>query len=253
MRWLGAALVVVAAATMIAGVADLPVHGTPDAPIHRHVGAHYLEHGVAETGMRNMVTAVLLVYRGFDTFLEVVVIFTALVAVLALPRGAAESGPARVVSTAGSTGATASDTDAVGTQRADVPVSPVVFFVVRLLAPFIAIFALASLYRGHITPGGGFQSAAIFGALFIALALVFGRERVARLVPVPARVWLQAVGPVLFALVAFVGWCLTGAFLGYPAEAAAHAVREAMVVTLEVGIAVGGAVILAQLFMVMEG
>ena len=253
MRWRGVALVLVAGATMIAGVADLPVHGTPDAPIHRHVGARYLEHGVAETGMSNMVTAVLLVYRGFDTFLEVVVIFTALVAVLALPRGAANAGSGSLTSTSGTALAAGPEGEPGGSERHDVPVSPVVFFVVRLLAPFIAIFALASLYRGHITPGGGFQSAAIFGALFIALALVFGRERVARLVPVGARVWLQALGPVLFALIGFVGWRLTGAFLGYPAEESAHAVREAMVVTLEVGIAVGGAVILAQLFMAMEG
>jgi hypothetical protein len=81
---------------------------------------------------------------------------------------------------------------------------------------------------------------------------VLGRERVARLVPLGARVWLQALGPLLFALVAFVGWLLTGAFLGYPPDAA-DALREAMVVTLEVGIAVGGAVILAQLFLAMEG
>jgi multicomponent Na+:H+ antiporter subunit B len=102
--------------------------------------------------------------------------------------------------------------------------------VVRLLAPFIAMFALASLYRGHVTPGGGFQSAAIAGALMIALGLVFGREHAARLVPYGARAWLQAVGPLTFAVVALLGWRLTGAFLGYPAEEAAHAVREAMVV-----------------------
>jgi multicomponent Na+:H+ antiporter subunit B len=238
MRWFGLTLVLVAAATMLAGVADLPPPGDAEAPIHTHVGARYVARGSAETGLPNLVTAVLLVYRGFDTFLEVVVIFTALVAVLALPRGAAgdrETAPA-----------------SLGAAPVRVPVSPVVFFVVRLLAPFIAMFALASLYRGHLTPGGGFQSAAIFGALFIALALVLGRERVARLVPLGARVYLQALGPLLFVLVGFVGYLLTGAFLGYPAAAAAHALREAMVVTLEVGIAVGGAVILAQLFLVME-
>jgi multicomponent Na+:H+ antiporter subunit B len=248
-RWLGLALVLVAAATVMLGVADLPPHGSPDAPVHTHVGARYLERGVAETGMRNLVTAVLLVYRGFDTLLEVVVIFSALVAVLALPRGQAarpgdrDDRPSVASLTRKGPGATAHA----------IPVSPVVTFVVHLLGPFIAVFALASLYRGHVSPGGGFQSAAIFGALFIALALVEGRARVARLVPLGARVWLQALGPLMFAFVGLVGWVLTGAFLGYPADAASYVLREAMVVTVELGIAVGGAVILAQLFMAMEG
>ena len=247
MRWLGLALVVVAAATLMLGVADLPPHGAHDAPVHTHVGARYLERGVAETGMRNLVTAVLLVYRGFDTFLEVVVIFSALVAVVALPRGRAAR------SRDGDDQPPAALLTREGPAQERISVSPVVAFVVQLLGPFIAVFALASLYRGHVSPGGGFQSAAIFGALFIALALVQGRERAARLVPRGARVWLQALGPLSFALIGGVGSVLTGAFLGYPAEAAAYALREAMVVAVEIGIAVGGAVILAQLFMAMEG
>ncbi|MFU8889460.1 MAG: hydrogen gas-evolving membrane-bound hydrogenase subunit E, partial [Trueperaceae bacterium] len=82
-------LVLLVALPLVAGVATLPPHDAPDAPIHTQVGARYLERGVAETGMKNLVTAVLLNYRGFDTFIEVVVIFTALAAVLALPKGSA--------------------------------------------------------------------------------------------------------------------------------------------------------------------
>lgn len=239
MRAFALALVLVVALTLVVGVSALPPHGDPSGPVHTHVGAHYIEHGVRDTGLRNLVTAVLLNYRGFDTFLEVVVLFTALVAVLALPSATRPRRPGAL--------------DDDGGERADaVPVSPVVFFVVRLLAPFIAVFALASLYRGHVTPGGGFQSAAIAGALMIALGLVFGRERAARLVPYGARGWLQALGPLGFALVALLGWRLTGVFLGFPADEAAYALREAMVVSLEVGIAVGGAVVLAQLFMALD-
>jgi multicomponent Na+:H+ antiporter subunit B len=231
MRGVGALLVAITALVLVIGVAGLPPHTDLASPAHGHVGERYLLRGVEETGLRNLVTATLLVYRGFDTFLEVVVIVTALLAVTALPRSTLQR---RAPDAAAAT-----------------PVSPVVFFVVRLLAPFIAVFALASLYGGHVTPGGGFQSAAILGALFIALALVLGSERAERSVPRGARPWLQAAGPLAFALVAFVGWRLTGAFLGYPAHA--EGLREAMVVTLEVAIAVGGAVVLAQLFLALEG
>lgn len=235
MRGIGAVLVVVTALVLVVGVAGLPPHTDLSAPAHGHVGEHYLRYGVEETGLRNLVTATLLVYRGFDTFLEVVVIVTALLAVTALPRNGA--------------GATRSPATAAAAET--VPVSPVVFFVVRLLAPFIAVFALASLYGGHVTPGGGFQSAAILGALFIALALVLGRQRAEASLPRGARPWLQAVAPLTFAVVALIGWRLTGAFLGMPADA--YALREALVVALEVGIAVGGAVVLAQLFLALEG
>jgi multicomponent Na+:H+ antiporter subunit B len=234
----------------------LPRHGSPEAPVHTHVGARYVERGYDETGMPNAVTAVLLNYRAFDTFLEVVVIFTALLGVLALSAGASAGrgdGPPARAPAAGCRG-----TGAVpGTERAaaadHIPVSPVVSFVVRLLAPLIATFAVATLYGGHVSPGGGFQSAAVAGALFIAVALVLGNARASQLVPMRGRTLLQAAAPLSFALVALLGWRLTGAFLGYPADAAGAGLREAMVLTVEIGIAVGGGVILARLFLSMEG
>ena len=260
MRGLGLALVLVAAFTIVLGIGGLPPRLDPEGPVHTHVGARYAERGLEETGLRNLVAAVLLVYRGFDTFLEVVVIFTALVAVLALPSGviggtswrepdAETSEPDAETSESGDRRAAA----VVDRPDTGVPVSNVVGFVVRLLAPFIAVFAAALLYRGHVTPGGGFQAAAIFGALFIALGLVLGRAKADRLVPRGVRPYLQAMGPLAFALVGLLGWCLTGAFLGYPSEASAYVLREAMVVAVEVGIAVGGAVILARLFQALEG
>jgi multicomponent Na+:H+ antiporter subunit B len=192
---------------------------------------------------------VLLNYRGFDTFVEVVVIFTSLVAVLALPRGAAA--PASAAADPGGVSSAAATTVPVRpVPLARVPVSPVVSFVVRLLAPFLAIFGLAMLFRGHVTPGGGFQAAAVFGAVFIALMLVMGRASAERWLASGGRPWLESVAPLAFALVAWFGWRLTGAFLGYPIGD--HAVQEGMVFVLEVGIAVGGGVILARLYLAME-
>ena len=242
-------LVLLVALPLVAGVATLPPHDAPDAPIHTQVGALYLERGVAETGMQNLVTAVLLNYRGFDTFIEVVVIFTALAAVLALPKGSAPMSPSDASPSSGAGAARAREEEDPEV-ASDVPVSPVVRFVVRLLAPFIAMFAVAMLFRGHITPGGGFQAAAVFAAVFIALGLALGQERAARLVPVDWRPWLQGVAPLAFALVAWIGWRLTGAFLGYPMDD--HTAQEAMGFVLEVAIAVGGGVILARVFLEME-
>ena len=80
---------VVAAATgaaLVYGSLDLPGFSDPAAPIHQHVAPRYLQEGMRETGVPNIVTAVLASYRGYDTFGEVMVVFTAGVGVIVLLR-----------------------------------------------------------------------------------------------------------------------------------------------------------------------
>lgn len=58
-------------------VHDFPAWGDPESPPSRHVSPRYLHEGYRETGAPNIVTAVLADYRGYDTLVETVVIFTA--------------------------------------------------------------------------------------------------------------------------------------------------------------------------------
>jgi len=234
-------VVVLIGVPLVVTVATLPAHGTADAPAHAAVAHRYVERGAEETGMTNLVTAVLLDYRGFDTFVEVVVVFAALMAVLALPRGDLDQD-----------GTPETGGDALSAHGSEVEVSPVVFYIVRTLAPFIALFAVAMLYRGHVSPGGGFQSSAVLAALFVALTLILGRARTERLLPRRARPWLEGAAPLAFALVGAAGMLLGGTFLSRPGTVSLHLVQETMGFALEVGIAVGGAVILARLFLTVE-
>jgi multicomponent Na+:H+ antiporter subunit B len=71
---------------LVYGTLGLPEFGSPDKVIHRHVAPRYLEQGPRETGVPNVVTAVLASYRGYDTLGETTVIFTAGIGVLALLR-----------------------------------------------------------------------------------------------------------------------------------------------------------------------
>jgi multicomponent Na+:H+ antiporter subunit B len=66
---------------------DLPAFGLADAPIHKHVAPHYLQNAIKETQVANVVSAVLADYRGFDTFGEVIVVFTAGIGVMLLLKG----------------------------------------------------------------------------------------------------------------------------------------------------------------------
>ncbi|MEF8819894.1 MAG: DUF4040 domain-containing protein [Haloferacaceae archaeon] len=64
-------------------VPALPAVGSPDAPAFGPVTEFYLA-DAADRGIDNVVTAVLVVYRGFDTFGEIAVVVAAAVAVLAV-------------------------------------------------------------------------------------------------------------------------------------------------------------------------
>ena len=80
-------VVLVTGAALIYGTLDIPAFGDPGAPAMQHVAPRYLQQGAAETGIPNIVTAVLASYRGFDTLGEVTVIFTAGIGVILLLGG----------------------------------------------------------------------------------------------------------------------------------------------------------------------
>lgn len=80
------ALSVAVGALLAYGTQGLPAFSDPAAPIHAHVAPRYLEEGASETGVPNIVTAVLASYRGYDTLGETIVIFTGGAGVIALLR-----------------------------------------------------------------------------------------------------------------------------------------------------------------------
>lgn len=229
-KWLVALTIAAAAVPMLFGVAALPRPGDGAAPVHAHVAVRYIEGGAHAAGADNLVTGVLLNYRAFDTFGEVMVIFAALAAVMAVltptTPGAAAS-PGRP--------------------------SPVVAYIVRLTAPFIALFGVFVIFKGHVSPGGGFQGGVILGSLLMLLSVVMGRGQRAPLIPAATARWLQAAAPMTFAVVGLLGLGLTGSLLGLPADAGMAPVRELMMIALELGIGIGGAAVILGVFLGMRG
>ncbi len=73
-------------AILVYGTMDMPDFGDPAAPANHHVANRYIEKSHDEVGMENFVTAILASYRGYDTFGETTVIFTAGVSVIMLLR-----------------------------------------------------------------------------------------------------------------------------------------------------------------------
>ena len=77
-------LSLVVGAILVWGTLVLEPFGTPDAVIHQHVAPRYINQAIIETGVPNIVTAVLADYRGFDTLGEVTVVFIAGIGVMLL-------------------------------------------------------------------------------------------------------------------------------------------------------------------------
>lgn len=146
------------------------------------------------TDLGNPVTGVLMVFRGFDTLLETMVLLVALVGVWSLsPEGGWRGAPARMW---------------------PLPPSGAIDFLARMLAPVGLVFGIYMLWAGADVPGGKFQGGAVLAAMWVLLVI-------AGILSPPAaggRVLrgLVLAGPFVFLAVALAGWAVAGGFLRYP-------------------------------------
>lgn len=120
--------------------AQLPLGATP-----MGVGQEVLQRTPAEIGSANIVTAVVLAYRGIDTMGELAILFAA-------------------ASVAGMVLAPASGGHGRRQPRADAGL------VLRagsdLLFPLLLVVGFYIVAHGHLTPGGGFQGGVVLAAAF---------------------------------------------------------------------------------------
>lgn len=84
--WMPLTFSIAVAGALVYGSLGLPAFSDPKAPIHTHVVPRYLQESLKETGVPNVVTAVLASYRGYDTLGETTVVFTAGAGVIVLLR-----------------------------------------------------------------------------------------------------------------------------------------------------------------------
>jgi len=128
------------------------------------LGHYYAETGPRELGAPNLVTAVVVTYRGLDTLGEVTVLFISAAGVGLLLRR---------------TRRREDDEDLEQGDRAEEtagvhkPASEIVETATELLLPMVILFGIYVFLNGHLSPGGGFQGGAIIasGTMFLLLAL----------------------------------------------------------------------------------
>ena len=148
---------------LLATVMNMPGFGQEDNPINNEVSERYLAQGAEETGSENVVTAMIIGYRGFDTLGESCVLFLAVAAVMILllrdPRNTSEHEVRQL-----------EREEASAQEHADLILKQVAW----VLIPFIFLFAIYVLLNGETSPGGGFSGGTILGAGLILFSAAFG-------------------------------------------------------------------------------
>lgn len=158
---------------LVFALGDSLLTGTEIGP----VAQHYLDNGVAETGVYNLVTAVLLDYRALDTLLESAVIFAAAAAVWSLMQQRrlpdAEGGLSVAVRT----------------------------LIPRLL-PLLLVYSVHLALFGHLTPGGGFQGGVVLSVVSVLLIAAFGTGYEYRLISPNTKSRLELLGGGILVVIA---------------------------------------------------
>ena len=130
--------------------AVLLLNYTPDTELGL-TARYYAENTAQDLGAANLVTAIIVTYRGLDTLGEVTVLFlTAAIVGLVLAQGRRR-------------------------QKADLDKMPPGGELLqtgnKLLTPLILLLGVYVFVNGHLTPGGGFQGGAILASASLLLLL----------------------------------------------------------------------------------
>lgn len=149
---------------------------------------HYISFAGNETGVSNIVAAVLFDYRGFDTLGEISVIFTTVSGISIL----------------------------FARSRYHKSSSGLSFIVRRSMSfiiPLIILYASSIIIMGHLSPGGGFQGGTVLATASICFCVVYGSSFEAARVHPWVKETVESTGCLFFAGLGLIGLCSGAGFL----------------------------------------
>ncbi len=150
------------------------------------VGKYYVYKGIKETGATNIVTSVVVNYRGFDTLGEVTVLFIAAIGLGAILATRKKK------------------------KRKEIEKPSLILYTgCYLLFPLILLFGAYIFIHGHLTPGGGFQGGAIIASAFLLRYLGCPERKINR----KASDATESLGGLIFVLLGLLGLIVGGYFL----------------------------------------
>lgn len=150
------------------------------------VATYYAEKGPSETGAANLVTAVVVTYRGLDTLGEVTILFlTAAIIGFMLKAAGRRNDKTKRQSSEFLTTAS------------------------RVLLPILFMVGIYIFMNGHLTPGGGFQGGAVMASAMILWILSLRESKVSHSLLEAT----EAISGFGFVLLGVLGIVLAGGFL----------------------------------------
>jgi len=111
------------------------------------IGRYYAENAADELGAANIVTSIVVTYRGLDTLGEVSILFLT----------------SAILGFVLSVKKTSSEDD----KQVFLPASEILVTASKVMIPIIFIFGAYVFINGHLTPGGGFQGGAIIASAIV--------------------------------------------------------------------------------------
>ena len=162
-------------------------------PFPESTSTFFLERALSEGGGTNVVNVMLVDFRGFDTFGEIVVLGIVALTVYALLR---RFRPAReVMDLPPQQRALPADVDtdlSNPRQTADTAVGYLMVpaVLVRLMLPFATLVSMYLFMRGHNEPGGGFVAGLVFSVALLLQYIVSGTSWVEAHLPLYPRRWI---------------------------------------------------------------
>ncbi|MFP3859460.1 MAG: Na(+)/H(+) antiporter subunit B [Bacteroidales bacterium] len=149
--------------------------------------AQYAEKGPQEVGAANLVTAVIVTYRGLDTLGEVAILFlTASIIGFFLKTKEKNNVPRKIREA-----------------------SEILETAAKILTPLIFLFGTYVFINGHLTPGGGFQGGAILASGVVLMLLANPTKQLSHV----TLSILESISGVAFIILGILGIFLAGGFL----------------------------------------
>ncbi len=177
---------------MLYAAVRMPAFGGADTLVDSEVTRFYVENTLEDTGALNIVTGIILDYRGFDTLGESHVLFIAACTVLLMLSVKGEKYEKQRLMAA------ALD------QKHEPSDDLILQSAARILTPMVFIFGLYIIFNGHLSPGGGFSGGAVLGAGLILYQNAFGYEKTERFFTYKTFRWVSVSALLFYSLAK--GW-----------------------------------------------
>lgn len=166
---------------------------------------YYVENTPEEVGAANIVTAIIVTYRGLDTLGEVTVLFLTAAIVAVLLNVQKQAKGSALVDKARHNSANSSAQTSTKPRASN----ELLQTASQLLTPLILLFGAYIFIHGHLTPGGGFQGGAIIASAMLLLLLTDPAKRFSH----GLIAAIESVSGLVFVGFAIAGLVLAGGFL----------------------------------------